>query len=92
MTNTVLTAKQIELMHEVLPAGRPLAIMSDPNTEADDLETNARLAERTLGRPIIIVYAGSEKDFDAALVSIAKEKAGGLISNGFRPALLFLSS
>jgi putative ABC transport system substrate-binding protein len=79
MTNTVLTGKQIELMHEILPSSRPLAIMSDPNTESDDLETNARLAERTLGRPIIIVYAGSEKDFDAALVSIAKEKASGLI-------------
>jgi ABC-type uncharacterized transport system substrate-binding protein len=78
MTNTVLTAKQIELMHELLPAGRPLAIMSDPNTEADDLEANARLAERTLGRPIIIVYAGSEKGFDAAL-RVAQEKASGLI-------------
>ena len=76
MTNTALTAKQIELMHEVLPAGRPLAIMSDPNTEADDLEANARLAERTLGRPIIIVYAGSEKDFDAALVQHRQGEGG----------------
>ena len=79
MTNTVLTAKQIELMHELLPAGRALAIMSDPNTEADDLETNARLAERTLGRPIIIVYAWSEEDFDAALIRVTQENAGGLI-------------
>jgi hypothetical protein len=45
MTNTVLTMKQIELLNELLPSGKSIAIISDPNTEADDLEKNARHAE-----------------------------------------------
>jgi ABC-type uncharacterized transport system substrate-binding protein len=79
MTNTELTMKQIELMNELLPGAGPLAIISDPNTEAEDLETNARLAGRTLGRRIVIVYAASERDFDGALAGIAAEGVAGIV-------------
>jgi putative ABC transport system substrate-binding protein len=79
MTNTVLTGKQIELLNETLPTGAPLAIISDPNTEAEDLETNARLAGQTLGRRIVIVYAASENDFEASLKTLARERAAGLV-------------
>ena len=79
MTNTLLTRKQIELMHELLRNDAPLAILSDPNTEAEDLETNARLAGQTLGRRIVMVYAASENDFSAALATVAKDHAGGLV-------------
>src|SRR5262249_40010150 len=66
MTNTLLTAKQIELMNETVPAGLPLAVISDPNTEAEDLETNVRAAGQALNRSIIIVRAASENDFEPA--------------------------
>ena len=79
MTNTVLTMKQIELLNEVLPSGKSIAIISDPNTEADDLEKNARHAEQTLGRRLIIVYAASENEFDAALLRVATEGSAGLV-------------
>jgi putative ABC transport system substrate-binding protein len=79
MTNTALTMKQIELMHELLPGAGPLAIISDPNTEAEDLETNVWLAGRTLGRRIVIVNAASENYFGGAMASIAKENAVGLV-------------
>jgi putative tryptophan/tyrosine transport system substrate-binding protein len=79
MTNTVLTMKQIELLNEMLPGDGPLAIISDPNTEAEDLESNARLAERTLGRRVIIVYAASQNEFATALDDITKQNAAGLV-------------
>jgi ABC-type uncharacterized transport system substrate-binding protein len=79
MTNTVLIRKQIELLNELLPNTLPLAIISDPNTEAEDLETNSRLAGQTLGRRIVIVNAANENDFDAALASVVVEKASGLV-------------
>jgi putative tryptophan/tyrosine transport system substrate-binding protein len=79
MTNTVLTMKQIELLNEMLPSAGPLAIISDPNTEAADLESNARLAEQTLGRRVIIVYAANQDDFSMALDAISKQNAAGLV-------------
>ena len=49
MMNTSLTAKQIELMDETLPAGAAIAILSDPNTEGQELESTARQAGQALG-------------------------------------------
>ena len=79
MTNTVLTRKQIELLNELLPGSSPIAVLSDPNTEAEDLATNAQEAGQTLGRRIIIVNAASADDFDTALATVARDKAGGLV-------------
>jgi putative tryptophan/tyrosine transport system substrate-binding protein len=79
MTNTTLMRKQIELLNELLPGGAPIAILSDPNTEAEDLETNARQASQTLGRRVTIINVASENDFDAALEIVVKEKASGLV-------------
>ena len=79
MTNTVLTMKQIELLNELLPSDKPIAIISDPNTEAEDLENNARQAEQSLKRRLVIVYAASENEFDAALQRVRTEGLAGLI-------------
>jgi putative ABC transport system substrate-binding protein len=35
MMNTLLTAKQIELMHETVPAGATIVVLSDPNVEGE---------------------------------------------------------
>jgi putative tryptophan/tyrosine transport system substrate-binding protein len=79
MTNTVLMRKQIELLNELLPGRTPIAILSDPNTEAEDLEANAQQAGQTLDRPVIIINAASENDFDTALAMVVQEKASGLV-------------
>jgi ABC-type uncharacterized transport system substrate-binding protein len=79
MTNTVLTMKQHELLNELLPSDKPIAIISDPNTEAEDLENNARQAEQSLKRRLVIVYAASENEFDAALKRVRTEDLAGLI-------------
>ena len=52
MTNTSLMRKQIELLNELLPGSAPIAILSVPDFEPEDLETNARQAGQVLGRPL----------------------------------------
>ena len=79
MTNTSLTRKQIEIVNELLLDGSPIAILSDPTFEPEDLETNARQAGQALNRSIVIVNAASEKDFDTALATIVQDKAGSLV-------------
>jgi putative tryptophan/tyrosine transport system substrate-binding protein len=79
MTNTSLMQKQIELLNELLPGSAPLAILSVPDFEPEDLETNARQAGQVLGRPVVIVNAASESDFDPALTTVVQDKASGLV-------------
>jgi putative tryptophan/tyrosine transport system substrate-binding protein len=79
MTNTVLIRKQIEFLNELLPGSAPLAIVSDPNTEAEGLQSNARLAGQVLGRQVIVIDAASENDFDGAFATIAQNKVVGLV-------------
>ena len=79
MMNTSLTAKQIELMHETLPAGAAIAILSDPNTEGQELESTARQAGQALGRRILIIPTASEDDFETAVTSIASQGKVGLV-------------
>jgi putative ABC transport system substrate-binding protein len=79
MTNTSLMRKQIELLNELLPGNAPIAILSVPDFEPEDLETNARQAGQVLGRPIVIVDAASESDFETALATVVHDKAHGLV-------------
>jgi putative tryptophan/tyrosine transport system substrate-binding protein len=79
ITNTSLMQKQIELLNELVPGSAPLAILSVPNFEPEDLETNARQASQALGRPVVIVNAASENDFDKALATVVQDKASGLV-------------
>jgi putative ABC transport system substrate-binding protein len=79
MMNTSLTAKQIELMNEVLPAGAAIAVLSETNIEVEDLESTARLAGQKLGRRIIIMPTASENDFETAIAAVAKEGSVGLV-------------
>jgi putative ABC transport system substrate-binding protein len=79
IANTALTRKQIELLNELIPGSAPIAILSDPNFESEDLATNAREAAQSLGRRIVIVNASNEDDFDTAVASAAREKASGLV-------------
>jgi putative tryptophan/tyrosine transport system substrate-binding protein len=79
MTNTALIRKQIEFLNELLPGSAPLAIISDPNTEADALQRNAQLAGQALGRHVIVIDAASEKDFEAAFATMVRDKVAGAV-------------
>jgi putative ABC transport system substrate-binding protein len=79
MMNTSLAAKQIELMHETLPAGAAIAVMSDPSTEGEELENTARQAGQTLGRRILIIPTAREDDFETAVTTVANEGKAGLV-------------
>jgi putative ABC transport system substrate-binding protein len=79
MTNTSLMRKQIELLNELLPGSAPIAILSVPDFEPEDLEANARQAGQVLGRPVVFVDVASESDFETALATVVHDKASGLV-------------
>ena len=82
-TNTDLVAKQLGLLHELVPKAALIAVLGDPNQPEIDLEwREAEAAGRALGRQILIVKAGLESDFNAAFAAAVQVGAGALLVGG----------
>jgi putative ABC transport system substrate-binding protein len=76
----VLVAKQVELMHELLPAKDAVAFVVNPNNAvAEDESAGAAAAAGALGRKLVVVNAGSDAELDAAFAAAVGSGAGGLI-------------
>jgi putative tryptophan/tyrosine transport system substrate-binding protein len=79
LTNMV-AAKQMELLHEVVPTATLVAFLVNPNNPLTEPNTeDARAAARILGRQILFLNAGNDSDVDEAFTKLAQQHAGGLI-------------
>jgi putative tryptophan/tyrosine transport system substrate-binding protein len=76
-----LVPKELELLHELIPAARVMALLVNPAnptvTETESRET--LLAAQTLGLELHVLNASTESDFDVALASATRLRAGGLV-------------
>jgi putative ABC transport system substrate-binding protein len=75
-----LGAKQLELLHELVPQAAPIAALFNPNNPnvergAKDVEAAARIIERK----IIVLNARSEREIDAAFAGLGQQQAGGIL-------------
>jgi putative ABC transport system substrate-binding protein len=74
-----LTAKRLELLHEMVPAAAILGLLVNPtNPNVDTLVRDARRAAAALGVRIEIGRASGERDFDGAFTSLAEQRVGAL--------------
>jgi putative ABC transport system substrate-binding protein len=87
---TGLVPKQLEVLHEMLPTARVMALLVDPKQSATaEVETREALsAARTLGLELHILNASAETDFDGLFAKLIELRAGGLV---ITPAALFSS-
>jgi putative tryptophan/tyrosine transport system substrate-binding protein len=75
-----LGQKRMELMREVIPTARLIAVLinpTGPNLESVSRDLNA--AARTIGLPIHVLHASTERDLDAAFASVAELRADALV-------------
>src|SRR5262245_24345795 len=64
----VLIAKQLELLHEVVPNAEAFAFLVNPNNAVADLDTaDAQAAAHALGPKLLVMKAGIEGDIDKAM-------------------------
>lgn len=76
----VLVEKQLELLHELVSKAVPVAFLVNPNNAVAKIEIgHAQAAADVLGRKLLIVEAGSEREFDAAFAAVKREQAGALL-------------
>ena len=78
-----LMAKQLELLHEMLPRVAVIGILVNPTSPAAETQIrDAQVAARTLALQIHIANASSERDFDAAFASFAQQRVDAVIFGG----------
>jgi putative ABC transport system substrate-binding protein len=84
--NTELTAKRLELLRELVPAARRVAVLVDPNNAAATESTlrDVEPAARAMGLQIQVMRAVTSRDIDAAFASDMRERDALFVSpSGF---------
>jgi putative ABC transport system substrate-binding protein len=77
--NVEIAPKRLELLHEVLPAARVMALLVDPSDPAiaETTANQMQAAARTLGLQLHVLNASTESDFDAAFEKVGQLRASG---------------
>ncbi len=77
---TVLAAKSIEILHEVLPRTQTIAYLLNPlNPTAEGEAKEASAAASALGIQLRVLNASSERDLDGAFATLTKLRVGALV-------------
>jgi putative tryptophan/tyrosine transport system substrate-binding protein len=78
-----LGAKQIELLHELVPKATTIAVLVDTNYQGSMSGlTDVEAAAHSLGQQLIVLHASSERDLDTASATLAQQRADALIVLG----------
>jgi putative ABC transport system substrate-binding protein len=80
-TNTEITPKRLQLLHEIIPAASVIALLVDPanSTIAKIQSSEVLSAAHTLGLELHVLNASSERDFDEVFAKLIQLQAGGLV-------------
>jgi putative ABC transport system substrate-binding protein len=77
------TPKRLELLHELLPTVRVMALLVSPiEPFAGDQVRASLAAAKTLGIELHVLYANIERDFDVVFAKLTELRAGGLTIGG----------
>jgi putative ABC transport system substrate-binding protein len=77
-----LAAKRLELLREVVPAARRIALLVDPGNPESAAATvrDAESAARALGLEIQVLNAANSREIDAAFSSFARVRPDGVLT------------
>ena len=80
--STELSAKRLELLSELVPQARVIALLVNPNDpNAESIMRDVQEAARAKRVELSIVKAGTEGEIDAAFASLVQRQAGALVIN-----------
>jgi putative tryptophan/tyrosine transport system substrate-binding protein len=78
--STELTPKRLELLSELVPQARVIALLVNPNNPtAESIIGDAQGAARAKGVQLQILKAGDEREIDTAFATLVQLQAGALI-------------
>jgi len=75
-----MIAKRLELLAELLPAAKSVALLVNPSNAATEAETKGmRIASSALGLRMVVLNASTRNEIEAAFASTFPEHAGALV-------------
>jgi len=76
--------KRLELLHEMIPNARIIALLADPTDRAifENTTRGAQSAARSLGLELHVLNVSTDHDLDAAFANLAQSRAGGVVISG----------
>jgi putative tryptophan/tyrosine transport system substrate-binding protein len=82
--NWEVIPKRLELLHELLPTARVMALLVNPTDSVyAEMQSRAVLAAaHTLGLELHVLNASTEDDFDSVFANVVHLRAGGLVIGG----------
>jgi putative ABC transport system substrate-binding protein len=81
--NVSLTAKRLELLHQVAPGSGTMAVLVNSKSPATQtIEAEARAAAQALGLRVEVLGAGTENEIDAAFAIAVERGSGALLVSG----------
>jgi putative ABC transport system substrate-binding protein len=79
----ILISKQLELLHQLLPKGSSVGILVNPMSPISGSQVrDAQAAAPALGQQLHILNASSERDIDAAFVTLTQNRGDALLNMG----------
>jgi putative tryptophan/tyrosine transport system substrate-binding protein len=81
---TGLASKGLEILHELLPTARVIALLVNPSNPAfaESEASDARSAASTLGLELRMLNASTERDFDGVFAELGQSSASGVVIGG----------
>ena len=81
---TEVAPKRLELLHEMIPKARIIALLVDPNDPVilENTKRGVQAAAQTLGLEVHALNVGSDGDLDAVFPKLIDLQAGGLVISG----------
>src|SRR5262249_33870784 len=78
--NVEVAPKQLELLHELVPAATSIALLVNPDspTQTESATREAQTAARRLGLELHVVQARTERDLNAVFGTLVKLHVGAL--------------
>jgi putative ABC transport system substrate-binding protein len=78
LSSDELTAKRVELLHELLPRSGPIAFLVNPsNTNFPELV--GQQAARAVGRELVVFKANNRSQIEEAFEAMSRRQIGGLV-------------
>jgi putative tryptophan/tyrosine transport system substrate-binding protein len=78
-----LAPKQLELLHELVPGVRRVALLVNPNNRNSRIDTpEVQAAADALGQHLEVLTAGAENELDTAFATMARQRIDALVVKG----------